>query len=207
MPNDNALLGSRDGDRPTVCVRPAVADEIDAIWQMYAAVCDDMRGKPWDVDWVMGEHPIRESLVADIEAGRLLVAVADDTPQDGHEPASDTLGGAGVLGAVVINHTQEKGYELADWSALASGDEVAVVHLLAVAPKGRGLGVGRALVEAAAEFSRAQGCLSMRLDVWSTNSHAIELYKRCGLLDKGVHRLDYGDYSPMDVTLMELPLV
>ena len=80
MPNDNALLGSRDGDRPTVCVRPAVADEIDAIWQMYAAVCDDMRGKPWDVDWVMGEHPIRESLVADIEAGRLLVAVADDTP-------------------------------------------------------------------------------------------------------------------------------
>lgn len=207
MPNDNALLCSRGDDRPTVAVRPAVADEIDAVWRMYAVVCDDMRGKPWDVDWVMGEHPVRENLVADIEAGRLLVAVASTTPQDGHEPAGDTVGADDVLGAVVINHTQEKGYELADWSAPASGDEVAVVHLLAVAPRGRGLGVGRALVEAAAEFSRAQGCLSMRLDVWSTNSHAIGLYRRCGLLDKGVHRLDYGDYSPMDVTLMELPLV
>ncbi len=207
MPNDNALLCSKGDDRPTVAVRPAVDDEIDAVWRMYAEVCDDMRGKPWDVDWVMGEHPIRESLVADIEAGRLLIAVAGMTPQDGHEPAGGTVGADDVLGAVVINHTHEKGYELADWSAAASGDEVAVVHLLAVAPKGRGLGVGRALVEAAAEFSRAQGCLSMRLDVWSTNSHAIGLYRRCGLLDKGVHRLDYGDYSPMDVTLMELPLV
>ena len=207
MPNDNALLCSRGDDRPTVAVRPAVADEIDAVWRMYAEVCDDMRGKPWDVDWVMGEHPVRENLVADIEAGRLLVAVASTTPQDGHEPAGGTVGADDVLGAVVINHTQEKGYELADWSAAASGDEVAVVHLLAVAPRGRGLDVGRALVEAATEFSRAQGCLSMRLDVWSTNSHAIGLYRRCGLLDKGVHRLDYGDYSPMDVTLMELPLM
>ena len=207
MPNDNALLGSRDDGRPTVAVRLAVADEIDAIWRMYAEVCDDMRGKPFDVDWVMGEHPVRENLVADIEAGRLLVAVADTTPQDGHEPGRGTVGANDVLGAVVINHTQEKGYELANWSVSASGDEVAVVHLLAVAPRGRGLGVGRALLEAAADFSRARGCLSMRLDVWSTNSHAIGLYRRCGLLDKGVHRLDYGDYSPMDVTLMELPLV
>ena len=106
MPNDNALLGSRDDGRPTVAVRLAVADEIDAIWRMYAEVCDDMRGKPWDVDWVMGEHPVRENLVADIEAGRLLVAVADTTPQDGHEPGRGTVGANDVLGAVVINHTQ-----------------------------------------------------------------------------------------------------
>ena len=51
---------------------------------------------------------------------------------------------------------------------------------LYVAPEGRGLGLGRALVEAVAACAAARGYREIRLDSLPTMTAAIALYGRCG---------------------------
>jgi GNAT superfamily N-acetyltransferase len=52
-------------------------------------------------------------------------------------------------------------------------------------PASRGRGVGRALVEATAEFARAAGSNSLLLQVLEGNDSAASLYRSCGFEDVG----------------------
>jgi len=54
------------------------------------------------------------------------------------------------------------------------------VHDLAVAPKFRGRGIGKALLDAVAADARALGCCKVTLEVRADNAKAIELYRRAG---------------------------
>ena len=57
------------------------------------------------------------------------------------------------------------------------------IHDLAVVPKYRGMGVGRALLQAAEEHARRAGCCKMTLEVQDDNTRARGLYRRCGFED------------------------
>jgi GNAT superfamily N-acetyltransferase len=52
-------------------------------------------------------------------------------------------------------------------------------------PGARGRGVGRALVEATAEFARATGYRDLFLQVLESNDSASSLYRSCGFEDDG----------------------
>ncbi|MCI0361573.1 MAG: GNAT family N-acetyltransferase [Planctomycetaceae bacterium] len=54
------------------------------------------------------------------------------------------------------------------------------VHDLAVAPRFRGRGIGKALLDAVADDARALGCCKVTLEVRADNAKAIELYRRAG---------------------------
>lgn len=54
------------------------------------------------------------------------------------------------------------------------------IHDLAVLPRYRGQGAGRALLEAAEEYAHRQGCCRMTLEVLETNARARALYARFG---------------------------
>ena len=62
--------------------------------------------------------------------------------------------------------------------------EVEVISMW-VAPPGRGLGVGAALIEAVVENARRQGASRVALDVTAANQPAIDLYLRSGFVDVG----------------------
>ena len=66
-------------------------------------------------------------------------------------------------------------------------DLPATAHLyqMWVAPAGRGLGVGRALVEAAVAWARAAGAHAVVLDVTVGNDDAARLYERSGFIAIG----------------------
>jgi ribosomal protein S18 acetylase RimI-like enzyme len=57
------------------------------------------------------------------------------------------------------------------------------VHDLAVLPDCRGRGVGRALLNAAAQHARARGCAKLTLEVREDNLRARGLYEACGFCD------------------------
>jgi GNAT superfamily N-acetyltransferase len=54
-----------------------------------------------------------------------------------------------------------------------------------VAPEARGLGVGRALLEAAISWARGAGARALRLGVTRMDSAAVRLYRRAGFVDVG----------------------
>ena len=60
------------------------------------------------------------------------------------------------------------------------------IHDLAVLPKFRNLGIGRALLEAVENRARLRGCCKLTLEVLEVNEGARNLYRRFG----------FGDYSP-----------
>lgn len=51
---------------------------------------------------------------------------------------------------------------------------------LAVAEDERGIGAGRALMEAAEAWARRHGIARLELDVWSANKRALAFYRRLG---------------------------
>jgi GNAT superfamily N-acetyltransferase len=61
--------------------------------------------------------------------------------------------------------------------------EPEVVELIGmfIRPQARGRGVGRAVIDAIAEWARQQGASTVHLWVTETNSRARLLYERCGL--------------------------
>lgn len=70
---------------------------------------------------------------------------------------------------------------LGPWASQASDGE-AVVRLLAVPPSARGRGVGMALVRAAVEAARHDGCRLVRLSTQDDMLAAMRLYERAGFL-------------------------
>lgn len=58
----------------------------------------------------------------------------------------------------------------------------AVIRMLVTDPTARGTGVGQALVEAAIELARADGCLAVRLSTQPMMTAAHRLYERLGFL-------------------------
>ncbi len=71
----------------------------------------------------------------------------------------------------------------------------------------RGLGIGRTLIEHALEWAKAQNYEKVTLDVYSSNQHALSLYKKMGFQVTGVrYRQVKLRYEYADEVLMEIQL-
>ncbi|MEG0919219.1 MAG: ribosomal protein S18-alanine N-acetyltransferase [Anaerovoracaceae bacterium] len=64
---------------------------------------------------------------------------------------------------------------------------------VAVAPKFRGLGLGRKIVQAMIEYGKAQGLVRFTLEVRASNEIAQNLYKSFGFKAEGIRPEYYGD--------------
>ncbi|MDM8163044.1 GNAT family N-acetyltransferase [Collinsella intestinalis] len=185
-------------------VTVAAERDLPAVERLYRAVIEEMHGTPHDVWWEFGVHPTREGLRASASRGELIVARdgAPATVGDGEVPPQE----ASLLGACVVDGAQDAGYRTAAWPLSVPDHEVAVLHLLAVAPEGRGRGVARRLVAAAARAARARGARVLRLDVFDNNAPAIALYRSCGFTDLGARAFAYDEGFTHGAHLMELDL-
>lgn len=170
--------------------RLATDRDLDAVEALYAAVCVDMEGAPYDVEWRTGSYPTREGLAARIEASELLVI----------EDAG------AIVGACVVDNADDPAYAVVPWGVDVPQSEVGVLHLVAVDPAHRGRGLAGALVEDAISLARERGFKALRLDVWTNNDAAVRLYERHGFVDRGVFTLAYGDGVVHDAHLMEYDL-
>jgi ribosomal protein S18 acetylase RimI-like enzyme len=79
------------------------------------------------------------------------------------------------------------------------------LYAMWVAPDARGAGIGRALVDAVVEWTRARGCTRLVLSVTETNEGARRFYERCGFADTG-ERQPLREGSDLDVLIFAKPL-
>ncbi|MEU8222745.1 GNAT family N-acetyltransferase [Kribbella sp. NPDC048915] len=95
---------------------------------------------------------------------------------------------------------------LQDKYQFPEGAGVLTINGLAVTESARRLGVGSALLEAAAAEGRRRGARKISLHVHSTNEAARRLYERHGYVVEGIHPNEFlieGDYiAAFDMALM-----
>ncbi|MBA1336259.1 MAG: GCN5-related N-acetyltransferase [Firmicutes bacterium] len=82
------------------------------------------------------------------------------------------------LGVISINEKQSPEYKKLHWSV--EDGKVLVIHRLAVNPECQKQGVGRQLMDFAEKYAAEKGYTSIRLDAYSGNPRALNLYERRG---------------------------
>ncbi|MBC5583807.1 GNAT family N-acetyltransferase [Eggerthella sp. NSJ-70] len=168
--------------KATLTIRQARVDEFDQVMDFYTKMIDEMRDTDFDVCWEHGVHPSPAFLRASVEAGEVYVGLVDagaDGAGEGRAPR--------IASAMVLNGEGDAGYERAPWRVMAEPDEVLVVHVLGTLPAYHGRGFARAMVEACIDVAHAAGKKAVRLDTFTTNVRAQNLYESCGFVNCGIY--------------------
>lgn len=176
-------------------VRVARPDEFDAVLAFYTTMIDEMQGTDFDVQWRHGVHPSPQFLRESLEAGQVIVGLL---PGEDGEPV--------IACAMVVNHEGAPGYDAVPWAVDAAPDQVGVLHVVATLPAFHGQGLGRQLVNSAADIARAQGLVVLRLDTFPHNVRGRGLYESCGFSDRGLWPVHYPELGDIQVAMYELAL-
>lgn len=87
-----------------------------------------------------------------------------------------------VVATVCLNHEQDTAYQTVHW---LGQEPVLVVHRLCVHPEHQGRGIGSHLMGYVEEYAALKKCCSIRLDAYTGNPSAINLYRRLGYRKAG----------------------
>lgn len=119
--------------------------------------------------------------------GTTLAQALAYTQQEWHARAAR---GAGADGDAAMFFAVEEGRPVGMAGGLVEPDPPGTVELVSmwVDPPARGRGVGRALIEAVADWARGRGATRLHLWVTDTNAPAIALYHRAGFAPAGDRR-------------------
>jgi len=150
----------------TLSVRAADEADVDRVMELLAACIDGMRRE--GIDQWDDVYPNRETVLADAHEHTLFLGSLDAAP---------------LVGAIVVNEYQSPNYLEVPWTITAP--RIAVVHRVMVDPQHQGKGIARELMEFAEERARTLGYGAVRLDAFTQNPRALQLYRRLGYYDAG----------------------
>lgn len=111
-------------------------------------------------------YPTPEILENDIDCGHMFVLCEEET----------------IVSAVVINKHQEEEYTQGKWK---DDCKPAIIHRLCVDPNVQSKGIGRMMMDYAERSINEEGYTSIRLDVFSQNPRAYQLYRSLGYQHTG----------------------
>ncbi|MDT3428376.1 ribosomal protein S18 acetylase RimI-like enzyme [Paenibacillus forsythiae] len=146
-------------------IRKGKMEELEPIMELIAECVRVMReggSDQWDET-----YPNAEVITGDIGRGTLYVFEED----------------GGLAGIIVLDENQAEQYGEIDW-AQTEGPFL-MMHRLAVHPKVQGKGIARRLIAFAESFAAEQGYKSIRMDTYSRNLKALELYRSLGYEIRG----------------------
>ena len=145
-------------------IRPATADDLPRIEQIYDAIHTAEETGAASVGWARGVYPTRATAQAALDDGALFVLEDDGD----------------LVAAGRIDQTQVPVYAQVPWQYAAPPEQVLVLHTLAVDPAAAGRGCGTQFVRFYAQRARALGYTVLRIDTNAKNTVARRLYARLG---------------------------
>lgn len=164
-----------------ITYRKGSMHDIDLICQMVEAAKVDMDNKginQWD-----DLYPIKQDFEDDIKKEILYVAEGE----------------YGIVGIYVISQEADEAYDACEWE---NEEETAcILHRLCVAPQCQNQGVGKQILQAIEKQAKGMLYESIRLDVFSKNPHALNLYKKSSYVERG-----FADWRKGRFILMEKKL-
>ena len=151
-------------------IRPATADDLPRIEQIYDAIHTAEETGAASVGWARGVYPTRATAQAALDDGALFVLEDDGV----------------LVAAGRIDRTQVPVYAQVPWKYAASPEQVLVLHTLVVDPAVAGHGCGTQFVRFYEQRARALGCPELRIDTNAKNANARRLYAYLGYREAGV---------------------
>ena len=141
------------------------------------AFYDDVTARTADMAlyarWSKGKHPTEEGIQIYIEEGSMYLYREN----------------GGIVGAMAVTMYQGEDYHAIEWARQVGGDEVAVIHILAVSPDRQGEGIGSEMIREAIHLAQANGMKAVRLDALASNTPAHRIYERLGFVQRGQQHL------------------
>ena len=187
--------------------RLAREEDIDAVARIYEHVHEAEAQGLTTTGWLRGVYPVKSTAEAALERGDLYVCEmsANDIQS---ETGDAELGGIDeqIVATAIINQIQVDVYEGANWSYEAPGNEVCVLHTLAVDPTCHKNGIGARFVEFYESVAREMGCTVLRMDTNANNTIARAFYPRFGYRECDVVPTVFNGIPGVDLVLMEKKL-
>ena len=151
-------------------IRPATADDLPRIEQIYDAIHTAEETGAASVGWARGVYPTRATAQAALDDGALFVLEDDGV----------------LVAAGRIDRTQVPVYAQVPWQYAAPPEQVLVLHTLVVDPTIAGHGYGTQFVRFYEQYAREHGCPELRIDTNAKNANARRLYAYLGYREAGV---------------------
>lgn len=161
--NDNislSLCKAADGDFPRIRA-------------FYDAVIDGTDGMEQHARWKKGSHPFDDVIKAFISGGDMYMCMYGDR----------------IAGVMAVPFRQDEEYHRIEWGAEVKDDEIATLHIFAIAPEYQGKGFGKKAVSLATDMARENGMKAFRLDALECNTPAHRLYEALGFKLRGKQHL------------------
>ena len=168
-------------------IRPATADDLPRIEQIYDAIHTAEETGTASVGWARGVYPTRATAQAALDDGALFVL---------------TDGGA-LVAAGRIDRTQVPVYAQVPWQYAAPPEQVLVLHTLVVDPTIAGHGYGTQFVRFYAQRARALGCTVLRIDTNAKNAAARRLYARLGFREAAIVPCTFNGIAGVELVCLE----
>ena len=168
----------------------AKQNRLDSVAEFYHNIIDSMRNAEFRPKWEKDIYPTKEFMQDSIANDELYVALIDGQ----------------IVGAMVINHKCEEGYNEAGWSVRADVANIAYLHILGVSTRCQRQGIAKKMVDYAVAICKNNGMRALRLDVLIENIPAQKLYSGMGFVYIDTIKLFYEDTGLTDFMLYELPL-
>ena len=145
--------------------RQGTIDDLNNICILIEAAIKTMEAQgihQWD-----GLYPTREDFVNDIINGTLYTVSEKRR----------------LIAIYVISTEYDSEYLNGEWEC--NGETACIIHRLCVAPEVQNRGIGKMILNHIENQLQNKGVESVRLDVFSENSHAISLYEKSGYIRRG----------------------
>ena len=134
-------------------IRPGTTKDVDALAQLYDAMNDHLGATLNYPGWKKGVYPVREDAANGINEGSLFVATENEK----------------IIGSLILRHRPEPAYFTATWQAEFDYKDVLVIYTFVVHPNKLHHGIGRNMLEFAAQYAKDLKVKALRLDVYEKN--------------------------------------
>lgn len=171
-------------------MRKAMTGDETELVRFYEEVCAAQADSEYGPRWHYGIYPAAEDLIAHVRAGECFLCRI----------------GSEIAAACILSSGDDPLYRGIAWPSEAPPEESRVVHLFAVHPRFRGMGVADTLLDHLIAEAGASQIRALRLDVLKGNLPAERLYQKHGFRFVRECTVFYEDTGEVSARLYELDL-
>lgn len=168
-------------------IRKATKNDIDCVEKIYENIHDEEEQGLTTIGWIRNVYPTRKTAEDALERKDLFVMEDENN----------------IVAAAIINQLQVDEYKYATWKHSAKDNEIMVLHGLAVDPKRKNRGYGKAFVAFYESYAKQHNCIALRMDTNVRNTRARNLYQRLGYEEIGYVKCVFNGIPDVQLVCLE----